>query len=81
MAVGAGALWLGGPLAGLATEASAAQGKAGTEGDTRQITVSQVTNASAALSPDGRHLVYQSYADGNFHLWLARADGTEGAQV
>ncbi|MES4905870.1 MULTISPECIES: amidohydrolase family protein [unclassified Streptomyces] len=114
-AAGAGALWLGGPLAGLATEASAAPGKAA-EGDTRQITVSQATNASAALSPDGRtvvmdllnllwafpaqggeatrlteigqeasepdfspdgrHLVYQSYTDGNFHLWLAGADGT-----
>ncbi|MGY0056354.1 amidohydrolase family protein [Streptomyces sp. LZ34] len=118
-AVGAGALWLGGPLADLATEASAAPGKA--EDDTRQITVSQATNASAALSPDGRtvvmdllnllwtlpaqggeatrltdidqeasepdfspdgrHLVYQSYADGNFHLWLARADGTKARRL
>ncbi|MEU5645911.1 amidohydrolase family protein [Streptomyces milbemycinicus] len=120
VAVGAGALWLGGPLAGLATETAAAQGKP-TEGDTRQITVGQATNASAALSPDGRtivmdllnllwtlpgqggeatrltdidqeasepdfspdgrHLVYQSYADGNFHLWLARADGSEARRL
>ncbi|MDW6064684.1 hypothetical protein SAZ11_50675 [Streptomyces sp. FXJ1.4098] len=120
VAVGAGALWLGGPLAGLATETAAAQGKAA-EGDTRQITVGQATNASAALSPDGRtivmdlfnllwtlpaqggeatrltdidqeasepdfspdgrHLVYQSYADGNFHLWLARADGSEARRL
>ncbi|MFD8863214.1 amidohydrolase family protein [Streptomyces sp. NPDC059590] len=123
-AVGAGGLWLGGPLAGIETEAAAAstaRGTAEAKGDTRRISVSQATNASAALSPDGRtvvldllnllwtvpadggeagrltgidheatepdfspdgrHLVYQSYADGNFHLWLARADGTGARQL
>ncbi|MGP3968788.1 amidohydrolase family protein [Streptomyces sp. 6N223] len=118
-AAGAGALWVGGSLAGLASDASDAT--EATEGDTRSITVSEATNASAALSPDGRtivldllnllwtlparggeasrltgidqeasepdfspdgrHVVYQSYADGNFHLWLANADGTGARQL
>ncbi|WP_065967657.1 amidohydrolase family protein [Streptomyces sparsogenes] len=115
-AAGAGSLWLAGPLAGLAPEAAAAGHPAAAKDGIRQITVREATNASAALSPDGRtvvldlfnllwalparggearrltdidteasepdfspdgrHLVFQSYADGNFHLWLARADGT-----
>ncbi|KAK1183036.1 amidohydrolase family protein [Streptomyces sp. NBS 14/10] len=125
-AAGAGGLWLGGQLTGLATVANAAENAekaenaenadSAADGATRRITVTQATNASAALSPDGRtvvldllnllwtvpaaggeatrltgidqeatepdfspdgrHLVYQSYTGGNFHLWLARADGT-----
>ncbi|MGY0057358.1 amidohydrolase family protein [Streptomyces sp. LZ34] len=119
-AAGAGSLWLGGQLTGPVPVASAAENAENAEGATgdatRRITVTQATNASAALSPDGRtvvldllnllwtvpaaggeasrltgidqeatepdfspdgrHLVYQSYTDGNFHLWLARADGT-----
>lgn len=27
-------------------------------------------------SPDGRQIVFQSYRDGNFHLWSIRPDGT-----
>jgi Tol biopolymer transport system component/cytosine/adenosine deaminase-related metal-dependent hydrolase len=27
-------------------------------------------------SPDGEHLVFQSYRDGNFHLWTIAADGS-----
>ncbi|MDT0543012.1 amidohydrolase family protein [Streptomyces lonegramiae] len=127
-AAGAGGLWLSGGLTGLAPAANAAEhgekadstGSAADEA-TRRITVTQATNASAALSPDGRtvvldllnllwtvpakggeagrltdidqeatepdfspdgrHLVYQSYTDGNFHLWLARADGTGARQL
>lgn len=113
-AAGAGAVWLGGPLAGLAPEAAADPGDL--PGDARRITVTSATNASAVptpdgrtvvfdllnmlwtlpatggeatrltgidaeasepdVSPDGRHLVYQSYAEANFQLWLARIDGT-----
>ncbi|MFH8371033.1 amidohydrolase family protein [Streptomyces sp. NPDC018031] len=119
-AAGVGSVWLGTSLAGPASPAAAEPGTAGTE-DTRRIQVSQATNASVALSPDGRsivldllnmlwtvpaqggeavrltgidqeatepdfspdgrHLVFQSYADDNFHLWLARADGTEARRL
>ncbi|MFI0717801.1 amidohydrolase family protein [Streptomyces sp. NPDC021224] len=120
-AAGAGAVWLGGPLAGLAPDAAAATAEpdgspALAEGSPRPVTVTSATNASAVLtpdgrtivldllnmlwtlpaaggearrltgidteasepdvSPDGRHLVYQSYAEANFQLWLARIDGT-----
>lgn len=27
-------------------------------------------------SPDGRRIVYQSYRDGDYHLWLSEADGS-----
>jgi Tol biopolymer transport system component len=32
-------------------------------------------------APDGRSLVFQSYRDGNFHLWSIRADGTGLTQL
>ncbi|MFI0776871.1 TolB family protein [Streptomyces sp. NPDC021212] len=96
--------------------AHAAEGAEEAGDGARRIVVGQATNASAALSPDGRtvvldllnmvwsvparggeairltgidqeatepdfspdgrHLVFQGYTDGNFPLWLARADGT-----
>ena len=32
-------------------------------------------------SPDGQHIVFQSYRDGGWHLWTVRADGTELTQL
>ncbi|MFI6691447.1 amidohydrolase family protein [Streptomyces sp. NPDC050433] len=54
-------------------------------GEATRLTGVEQEATEPDYSPDGRHLVYQSYTDGNFHLWIARADGsgarrlTEGA--
>ncbi|MCX4792312.1 hypothetical protein OG369_41675 [Streptomyces sp. NBC_01221] len=54
-AAGAGAVWLAGSTVGPAAQALAAsRGSAGTA----HITVTEATNASAALSPDGRTIAF-----------------------
>jgi hypothetical protein len=86
-AAGAGSLWLGGQLTGLAPVANAAENAENAEntvsatdavdGATRRITVTQATNASAALSPDGRTVVLDLL---NL-LWTVPAAGGEAGRL
>jgi Tol biopolymer transport system component len=45
-------------------------------GTARRLTGDLADIARPDWAPDGRHIVFQSYRDGNFHLWLIGADGT-----
>ncbi|MET8682093.1 amidohydrolase family protein [Streptomyces sp. NPDC004647] len=47
-----------------------------TGGDAVRLTGIEQEATVPDLSPDGTRIVFQSYADGNFHLWLMNADGT-----
>jgi Tol biopolymer transport system component len=44
-------------------------------GTARRLTGDLDDIARPDWAPDGRHIVFQSYRDGNFHLWLIGADG------
>ncbi|MGP3922187.1 amidohydrolase family protein [Streptomyces sp. 8N616] len=47
-----------------------------TGGEAVRLTGIEQEASEPDLSPDGTRIVFQSYADGNFHLWLMNADGT-----
>jgi Tol biopolymer transport system component len=45
-------------------------------GTARRLTGDLDDIARPDWAPDGRHIVFQSYRDGNFHLWTIAADGS-----
>ncbi|WP_238150982.1 amidohydrolase family protein [Kribbella sindirgiensis] len=45
-------------------------------GTSRRLTDDLQDATRPRWSPDGRSIVFQSYRDGNFHLWSIRPDGT-----
>ncbi len=45
-------------------------------GPARRLTDDLQDATRPAWSPDGRTIAFQSYRDGNFHLWTVRADGS-----
>ncbi|GAA1605677.1 amidohydrolase family protein [Kribbella sancticallisti] len=45
-------------------------------GRSRRLTDDLQDATRPRWSPDGRSIVFQSYRDGNFHLWSIRPDGT-----
>jgi Tol biopolymer transport system component len=47
-----------------------------TGGTSRRLTDDLQDATRPRWSPDGRSIVFQSYRDGNFHLWSIRPDGT-----
>jgi len=50
-------------------------------GESRRLTDDLQDATRPRWSPDGRRLVFQSYRDGNFHLWSINADGTDLRQL
>ncbi|GAA4873033.1 amidohydrolase family protein [Saccharopolyspora cebuensis] len=46
------------------------------EGRAHKLTGESQDATQPDWSPDGRRVVFQSYADGNFHLWTIEADGS-----
>lgn len=49
-------------------------------GPARRLTDDLQDATRPAWSPDGRTIAFQSYRDGNFHLWTVRPDGSGLAQ-
>ena len=45
-------------------------------GPARRLTDDIFEIAQPDWSPDGKNLIFQSYRDGNFHIWTIGADGT-----
>lgn len=76
-AAGAGSLWLGGRLTGTDSVAHAAEGAEGTGDGARRIVVGEATNASAALSPDGRTVVLDLLN----MVWSVPARGGEATRL
>ncbi len=50
-------------------------------GEARRLTGESQDATLPTWSPDGRSLVFQSYRDGNFHLYLVGVDGGEPRQL
>ncbi|MFI0815143.1 amidohydrolase family protein [Streptomyces sp. NPDC021098] len=76
-AAGAGSLWLGGRLTGTDSVAHAAEGAEETGDGARRIVVGEATNASAALSPDGRTVVLDLLN----MVWSVPARGGEATRL
>lgn len=49
-------------------------------GAARRLTSDVMDIAQPNWSPDGRRIAFQSYKDGNFHIWSCTADGTDLVQ-
>lgn len=50
-------------------------------GPAKRITGNFDDPALPDWSPDGRRIVFQSYKDGNYHVWSMRPDGTDMQQL
>ena len=46
-------------------------------GDAKAITDGLGDDRQPAFSPDGTRLAFQSFRDGNFHIWSSKPDGTD----
>lgn len=49
-------------------------------GDARRLTGDLQDATRPAFSPDGRTIAFQSYRDGNYHVWTVRRDGSRLTQ-
>ncbi|MET7520621.1 amidohydrolase family protein [Streptomyces sp. NPDC005480] len=44
-------------------------------GEAKRLTGGALEAVEPDYAPDGRHIVFSAYTDGNFHLWVVGADG------
>jgi Tol biopolymer transport system component/imidazolonepropionase-like amidohydrolase len=50
-------------------------------GEATAVTDEMGDSQEPAWSPDGQHIVFHSYRDGNYHIWTIKKDGTELKQL